>query len=148
MMGYVLRRMKNQKKYFPIFSFSDTVDFKCEKYDQNHFFRSISMNFFWYESDDLKKFTFWKKKDVEIFYWNAVECKPVPTRVLNPKACGVQERNPGWGCRGAKPLATKRKRKKCWHFFIEVFFFLEVKIFFLKFVWFVPKFIFIEIGRN
>ena len=34
----------------------------------------------------------------QFFFRNAVESKPVLTRVLNPKECGVQERSPGKGC--------------------------------------------------
>ena len=37
------------------------------------------------------------------------EREPVPTtRVLNPKAWGVQGRSPGRGCGGAKPPAYKK----------------------------------------
>ena len=45
--------------------------------------------------------------------WNAVECKPVPTCILNPKACGVQGCSPEGGCGGGENFR---------HFFIEIFF--------------------------
>ena len=53
---------------------------------------------------------------------------------------------PGGGCRGAKAPGKKKSTKK--HFFIEHFFFSKVKKNSPKIVRYVPKTIFIEIGRK
>ena len=44
---------------------------------------------------------------------NTVEREPVPTRVLNPKECGVQGRSrPGGGVQGNKAPSAKKMEKK------------------------------------
>ena len=69
-------------------------------------FRSISMKFFLGKIQTIsrkKKFLLLRKKKCY-----AVECEPGPTRVLNLKAGGVQERSPGGGCGGVNPPAKKK----------------------------------------
>ena len=78
------------------------------------------------EKNDL----IFREKNVEIICWYAVEHEPVPTRVVNPKACGVQGRSPSGGCGGAKPHVKKRFdekmfenfSKKCQNFLFSIFF--------------------------
>ena len=53
---------------------------------------------------------------------NAIERVPVPTKVLNPKACGIQGVQPRWGCGGAKPSARKKIENLSTFFKISIFF--------------------------
>ena len=54
-------------------------------------------------------FIFWviQNNTVAANSFNAIGRKPVPTRVLNSKACEVQGCSSGGGCRGAKPPGKK-----------------------------------------
>ena len=56
---------------------------------------------------------------------NAFEREPVPSRVLNPKAYGVQGFSPGGGCGGMK--APPKKKIKI---YIYIFFFFKISNFF------------------
>ena len=84
------------------------VDFKCEKCGQ-FFFHLISITIFLGTVQTIlrKKVFASNKKKSSDFLLIAVEHEPVPTRVLNPKSCGVQRRSPGGGCGGAKPPRKK-----------------------------------------
>ena len=55
----------------------------------------------------------------QTFYFrNTVERKPVQTRVLDPKECGVQGRNPSKGCMGQ---SHPHKKKSLTKFLFEKF---------------------------
>ena len=45
-------------------------------------------------------YTFFFEKSGRVLCINAVELEPVPTRVLNQKACEIQGRSSGGGCLG------------------------------------------------
>ena len=121
----LLRKWKSKKSeiwFFFLFSWFRIIHVNLKNFEQNcsffgyfekwtkkkcqfFFFVRFKNKIFGYVSDDFKNFFFIKKKI-------AVEREPVPTRVLNPKAGGVQGRSPGWGCGGAKHLANKKKSEK------------------------------------
>ena len=87
------KKWKTKKKtilWFLVFELWSIWNVK--KRDQNFFFRPIS----------IKK----------ILGTIAGEREPVPMRVLNPKACGVQGRSPGGGCGGGKAPLIKMEEKK------------------------------------
>ena len=77
------------------------------------------------------------EKSGRVFCWHTVKREPVPIRVLNPKACGVQGRRPDGGCRAAKPPT---KKKSDISFFQKYFFSIQKQFFFIKIVWNVCRF--------
>ena len=58
-----------------------------------------------------KKILLSRRKNLH-FLLIAVQREPVPTRVLNPRTCVVQGRNPGGGYGGGAPTHKKIEKKK------------------------------------
>ena len=77
----------------------------------------------------FKKNIYMFEKSGRVFCWHTVKREPVPIRVLNPKACGVQGRRPDGGCRAAKPPT---KKNLIFHFFKNIFFLYKNNFFKLK----------------
>ena len=107
---------KTKNFFFTIFSFWDMVDLKCEKCGL--FFVRFRWTIFSGTNQTILRIFFLhsgkniKNKDVEIFYWNAVERKPVPTKVLIPKASGAWARSLRWRVQGGEAHRRKKMKKK------------------------------------
>ena len=125
--------MKNQKIRFADFKFWRYGRFEKQKKRPKLIFRMILMKKIYdmFQTILRKKSLKLGKKCRDFFCWNTVECEPVPTRFLNPKACGVQGRSPGGGCAGTEPHTHKKNWEKrndiC---FEHDFFFLKSNLLF------------------